>query len=70
VRKSCVRTFQFFAARGAHDTVRALAEYVITRRDPDLAANPDRCLGLLGRVAHRARRRWSPSGCWSASSTG
>jgi len=65
-----VGTFQFFAARGAHDTVRALAEYVITRHDPDLAANPDRYLGLLGRVAHRARRRWSLSGCWAASSTG
>ena len=48
-----VGTFQFFAARGAHDTVRALAEYVIARHDPDLAADPDRYLGLLRRVASR-----------------
>src|SRR6185369_13178549 len=48
-----VGTFQFFAARGAHDTVQALAEYVIARHDPDLAADPDRYLGLLGRVASR-----------------
>jgi serine/tyrosine/threonine adenylyltransferase len=48
-----VGTFQFFAARGAHDTVRALAEYVIARHDPDLAADPDRYLELLHRVASR-----------------
>ena len=48
-----VGTFQFFAARGAHDTVRALADYVIARHDPDLAADPDRYLGLLRRVASR-----------------
>jgi uncharacterized protein YdiU (UPF0061 family) len=48
-----VGTFQFFAARGAHDSVRALAEYVIARHDPDLAADPDRYFGLLARVASR-----------------
>jgi len=48
-----VGTFQFFAARGAHDTVRALADYVIARHDPDLGADPDRYLGLLRRVASR-----------------
>jgi uncharacterized protein YdiU (UPF0061 family) len=48
-----VGTFQFFAARGAHDTVRVLADYVIERHDPDLAADPDRYLGLLRRVALR-----------------
>jgi uncharacterized protein YdiU (UPF0061 family) len=48
-----VGTFQFFTARGAHDTVRALAEYVIARHDPDLAADPDPYLGLLRRVAAR-----------------
>ena len=48
-----VGTFQFFAARGAYDTVRALAEYVIDRHDPDLIADPDRYLGLLRRVASR-----------------
>jgi serine/tyrosine/threonine adenylyltransferase len=48
-----VGTFQFFAARDANDTVRALAEYVIARHDPDLAADPNRYLGLLRRVASR-----------------
>src|SRR5215472_11667953 len=48
-----VGTFQFFAARGAHDTVRALAEYVIARHDPELAGDPDRFFGLLCRVASR-----------------
>ena len=48
-----VGTFQFFAARGDDDTVQALAEYVIARHDPDLAADPDRYLGLLQRVASR-----------------
>jgi uncharacterized protein YdiU (UPF0061 family) len=48
-----VGTFQFFAARGAHDTVRALADYVIARHDPDLGGDPDRYLGLLRRVAAR-----------------
>lgn len=48
-----VGTFQFFAARGAHDAVRALADYVIARHDPDLAGGSDRYLGLLRRVAER-----------------
>jgi uncharacterized protein YdiU (UPF0061 family) len=48
-----VGTFQFFAARGDQDRVRALADYVIARHDPDLAADPDRYLGLLRRVAAR-----------------
>ncbi len=48
-----VGTFQFFAARGAVESVRALADYVIARHDPDLAGDPDRYLGLLRRVASR-----------------
>jgi uncharacterized protein YdiU (UPF0061 family) len=48
-----VGTFQFFAARGAHDTVRALTEYVIARHDPELAGDPDRFFGLLCGVASR-----------------
>jgi uncharacterized protein YdiU (UPF0061 family) len=48
-----VGTFQFFAARGAHDTVRALADYVIARHDPDLVGDADRYIGLLQRVAAR-----------------
>ena len=48
-----VGTFEFFAARGAYDTGRALADYVIARHDPDLGADPGRYLGLLRRVASR-----------------
>ncbi|MGD9763430.1 MAG: YdiU family protein [Candidatus Binatia bacterium] len=48
-----VGTFQFFAARGAQDQVRALAEYVIARHDPDLATDADRYFQLLDRVASR-----------------
>jgi uncharacterized protein YdiU (UPF0061 family) len=48
-----VGTFQFFAVRGAHDQVRALADYVIARHDPDLVGAPDRYLELLRRVASR-----------------
>ncbi len=48
-----VGTFQFFAARRDHERVRALADYVIARHDPDLVAEPDRYLRLLRRVAER-----------------
>ncbi len=48
-----VGTFQFFAARGQHDEVRRLADYVIGRHDPSLAGLPDRYLGLLRHVAQR-----------------
>jgi uncharacterized protein YdiU (UPF0061 family) len=48
-----VGTFQFFAARRDHDKVRALADYVIARHDPELVEDPDRYLGLLRRVAER-----------------
>jgi uncharacterized protein YdiU (UPF0061 family) len=48
-----VGTFQFFAARGEQDQVRRLADYVIDRHDPVLAADGDRYLGLLRAVAAR-----------------
>ncbi|WP_029001146.1 protein adenylyltransferase SelO [Azohydromonas australica] len=48
-----VGTFQFFAARGDLDKLRQLADYAITRHDPDLAGTPDRYLALLRRVAER-----------------
>src|SRR5262249_7060433 len=48
-----VGTFQFFAARGETDQVRALAEYTIARHDPDLVGTPERFLALLERVAER-----------------
>jgi uncharacterized protein YdiU (UPF0061 family) len=55
VAKSHVRvgTFQFFAARGDTDGVKALADYVIARLYPDLANEANPYLGLLRRVAER-----------------
>ncbi|MDZ7856911.1 protein adenylyltransferase SelO [Sphaerotilus sp.] len=51
-----VGTFQFFAARGDHDRVRQLADYVIARHDPDLLASEDRYLDLLRAVCERQAR--------------
>ena len=48
-----VGTFQFFAARGDIDRLRALADYTIARHDPELTGTPDRHLGLLRAVAQR-----------------
>ena len=48
-----VGTFQFFAARGDLERLRALADYTIARHDPDLAGAPNRHLGLLRAVAQR-----------------
>ena len=48
-----VGTFQYFAARGEHDQVRRLADYVIARHDPALQGRDDRYLGLLRAVAQR-----------------
>ncbi len=50
-----VGTFQFFAARGDHEALKTLADYVIARHYPDTAAaaNPYRALldGVIGRQA-------------------
>ncbi len=48
-----VGTFEFFAARGEHDKVRKLADYVIARHYPELAGHPDAYLDLLAAVADR-----------------
>jgi len=48
-----VGTFQFFAARGDVDGLRALADYVIGRLYPDVAVRDDRYLALLRAVADR-----------------
>jgi len=48
-----VGTFQFFAARGEHERVRRLADYVIARHDPTLFGQDDRYLGLLRAVGAR-----------------
>ena len=48
-----VGTFQFFAARGDHDALRALLEYVIARHYPDAAHADVPALSVLASVAHR-----------------
>lgn len=48
-----VGTFQYFAARGDHDALRALLEYVITRHYPDAAHAEVPALSVLASVAQR-----------------
>ncbi|APG83819.1 selenoprotein O and cysteine-containing [Sinorhizobium americanum CCGM7] len=48
-----VGTFQFFAARGDMESVKALADYVIDRHYPELKADENPYLGLLKSVAER-----------------
>jgi len=48
-----VGTFQFHAARGDVESVRALADYTIARHDPELVTSPHRYLELLRHVAER-----------------
>ena len=48
-----VGTFQFFAARGDTEGVRLLADHVIARHYPDLAASPRPYLALLDAVIAR-----------------
>lgn len=48
-----VGTFQFFAARGDVDGLKALADYVIARHYPDLAAAENPYAALLMRVIDR-----------------
>jgi len=48
-----VGTFQFFAARGDDDSVRRLADHVISRHYPELAGADDRYLALLRAIAAR-----------------
>jgi uncharacterized protein YdiU (UPF0061 family) len=60
-----VGTFQFFAARGEIDRLRQLADYTISRHDPQLAGASDRHLGLLRAVAARQARliaQWMNAG--------
>jgi uncharacterized protein YdiU (UPF0061 family) len=51
-----VGTFQFFAARGEVDKLRALAEYTIARHDPDLVGQEGRYLAFFDRVVARQAR--------------
>ena len=48
-----VGTFQYFAARGDHDALRALLEYVIARHYPEARDADDPALAVLASVAHR-----------------
>ena len=48
-----VGTFEFFAARGDDDGVRALVDYVIARHDPDARGPAVPALALLESVMER-----------------
>lgn len=48
-----VGTFEFFAARGQHETVRQLAHYAIARHDPEIAIGPGAYVDLLRAVTAR-----------------
>src|SRR5687767_3643052 len=48
-----VGTFQYFAARGDHDAIRALLDYVIVRHYPDARQAPVPALAALQAVAQR-----------------
>ena len=51
-----VGSLQYFAARGDLDTLRRVADYAISRHDPQLAGSAERYLGLLRAVAERQAR--------------
>ncbi len=51
-----VGSFQFFAARGEADRVRALADHAIARHDPDLSGTEGRYLAFFDRVVARQTR--------------
>jgi uncharacterized protein YdiU (UPF0061 family) len=51
-----VGTFQYFAARGDGEAVRALVDHVVARHDPDAAAADRPALALLAGVAERQAR--------------
>jgi len=48
-----VGTFQFFAARGEHDKVHRLADYVIDRHYPEIKGRENPYLELIDRVSDR-----------------
>ena len=48
-----VGTFQYFAARGDHDAVKALADHVIERHYPNIANAENKYLALLDEVVTR-----------------
>lgn len=48
-----VGTFQYFAARGEDDNLRALADHAIARHQPDALGAPERYRLFLEGVAHR-----------------
>ncbi len=51
-----VGTFQFFAARGEQDKIKALADHAIARHYPDLSQSDTPCLALLDAVIARQAR--------------
>ena len=60
-----IGTFEFFAARGDVDGVRALADYAIARHYPQLRDDPDRYFALFEAIAERQSSlvaRWMQTG--------
>ena len=51
-----VGTFQFWAARGDHDTLARVVDYAIARHDPDLVGQQGRVLAFFDRVVARQVR--------------
>ena len=48
-----VGTFQFFSARGDHESLRRLLDYAVARHDPDLVDAPAKALDFLAAVVAR-----------------
>ena len=64
-----VGTFQYAAASGDRDLLRALADYAIARHYPEAAGARTATWTCTGAWSRRRRGSW-PGGCWSGSSTG
>ena len=63
-----VGTFQYARATGDDDLLRRLADHAIARHHP-AAGDRTSPTSPCSRRSSPPRRRWSRSGCWSASST-
>ena len=64
-----VGTFQYAAATARPELVRRLADHAIARHHPGARATPTTRTSRSSSASSTRRRRWSPAGCSSASST-
>ena len=64
-----VGSFQFAAASGDLDLLRRLADHAIARHHPEAGDGRTAVSRAVRGGRLGSRRRWSPSGCWSASCT-